>query len=595
MTREPIQSRTPFAHTRVLLSNLIAFVLIFCVPSPGLARAAFTVDDPPAYPVYDMTPPVGTPGADYVVTVLSRDPNRREITDKCRFVPPVGITVTGFTPTSSNSFTVRITIPKETPLGECRFLVKDKETPKEGQDDSRVIGTADFDVTVVPGPIPPGMDPQVDVMWGVMGKEIVHHNFGHKIADNYYAIQLTIGNDSGFDLQIAGVGFRLPASSEITNVVPTNSYRATRGTLERAQQVGFRATLLSIAKGLGNLYTGFLPFWRSTTNPNRKANAGLWGTIVNGPFIAGLEGALPDTTVRQLTRLDDQTLRDGLIVKNNSQVVTLVWVPKRLLNLSKRNGDMDPDNPRRFKDDPKKKGQRIAKTAADGLYADGITNWRDDPQYVNKKLGELVILGQAIKYLNRVQVVRTAEGAGVTPPPTVLGTDIQVAKQGDEPTIVFSGDHLEGSSVVGPTGIQFPDSNISIDKNGHVLRAKAVISKDIKPDTYTVFLSSPGGRSNPVSLRIDPAPPADIDATPKNIKVTDKDQDITIVITGKFLKDSKLVPKKVEKVLDVKDDAKSSFDRLTQTVQVIANAKKAAYTLELEGPGGKAAIKITLE
>ncbi len=574
MTKEFIRECAVFELMPFTVSKLLALALLFLLVAPARGNAAmrFTAD----YPIYDVAPASGIAGNEHTIVLLLRDPNepnRRDITDKSRLVPPVGITVTGLTPTSTNSLTARISIPKGAPLGKYRFLLKDKESPKEGLDDSKVIGIADFEVTIAPGPIPPGLTPQVDVMWGVMSKDVVHHNFGRKIAANYYGIQIRIGNDSGFDLQIAGVGFRLPASAGIKNIVPANSYRSTRGTLEREQEVGLRATVLNSVKALGSIYTGLLPFWKV---PNRKENATLWGAIVNGPVVAGLESVFPDTTIRQLTRLDDQTLRDGLIIKNNSQVATLAWVPRKLLSLSSNSGRTDLDNPRK---------------------TEPVKNWHDDPLYVNRKLGELVIVGQAIAYLNRVQVINTSEGSGVTPPPSVLGTDVQAAKQGDEPTIVFTGEHLEGASITGPAGIEFPSANTTVDKNGHVLRAKAVISKDLRAATYVIYVSTSGGRSNPLSLRIDAAPPKIIATTtaPTTIKVTDKDQDVSITITGEFLKDSKLAPTKVENVLELKGETKATFTEVKQTLTVLANAKKGEYNLELQAPGGKAPIKIKLE
>src|SRR5262249_7479488 len=103
---------------------------------------------------------------------------------------------------------------------------------------------ARFEVTgVAPGPTPPGLPYQVDVMWGVVPRRIVRDNFGHFISEKYYAIEVIIGNNSGYPLQIAGAGFCLngqcPKEGDLPNnvtIAPTSSYRMTRGTLDKGRQ-----------------------------------------------------------------------------------------------------------------------------------------------------------------------------------------------------------------------------------------------------------------------------------------------------------------------------------------------------------------------
>lgn len=456
----------------VAVCKLIAVMLLFTSTVPALAWSAPHMGDTPEkYPVYDMTPSSGSAGREYTVVVLKHDPADPKVNDETQLVPPREITVSpGVKATSNVSLTAKITIPKDTPIGKYRFLLTDKEGTG-----ANTIGIADFDVTAIgQGPFPTPT-PEVDVMWGVMPRAIVRHNFGHQVANNYYGIQIRIGNDSGFDLQIAGIGFKLPPSTGIKNIVPTNSYRATRGTLEREQEVGIRATVLNIAKSLGSLYSGFLPFWHM---PNRRANANLAGEILTGPFEAGLEIVFPDTTNRQLTRLDDQTLRDGLVVKNNTQVVTLAWVPKKLLNLSKDAGKSDNDYPGRAKNTTEK---------------DKVKDWSDDPQYVNWKLGELVLVGQQIAYINRVQVLKTSEGTGVTPPPSVTSTNPTSFKQGEEKDVVFIGTNLKDATLGPPPGIEIPLESISPDTTGTRVTAKIKIAETTAPGTYKITVGTSGG------------------------------------------------------------------------------------------------------
>jgi len=360
---------------------------------PNVSGEPYAIQQAKPYAVYDVSPPSGVPGRAYPINIISHDPDRTDITEKTAIFAPGGISVSDVRIVTSNGLSAKITIPDDTPLGRVQLLLKDKDGTT-----GKIIGVAEFDVTsVAQSPIPPGLDPEVDIMWGVMAKDVVRHNFGKKIAKHYYGIQLGIGNNSGFDLQIASVGFRLPLITNIKNIVPTNSYRATRGTLERQQELGGRAFALNSLKTAGILLTSFLPFWHAV---GPAANAARFADILNGPVVTGFERIVPDTIISNLTRLDDQTLRDGLIVKNNSQIRTTVFVAKQLLDIARDEGVSDNAPTRYLREENKRN-----------------LDYREDPQYVNLRLGEIVLIGQPIKYLNRLQVIKTAEGGPVTPPP----------------------------------------------------------------------------------------------------------------------------------------------------------------------------------
>jgi hypothetical protein len=477
---------TSFSPCRTLIYKISTVLLLINFTLPALARDVGPVSleaagesnvTQPAhpYPVYDISPPSGVPGRAYHVNIISRDPSKKQISHQTSVFAPAGINVSAVIMIANNGVSATITIPADAPLGRVQIVLKDK-----AGDGASIIGVADFDITsVAQGAIPPGLDPEVDVMWTVMAKDVVHHNFGSKIAKHYYGIQLSIGNNSGFDLQIASVGFRLPVNTNIKNTVPTNSYRATRGTLEREQEIGTRAKLLNSLKTAGLLLTGFLPFWHAL---GPAANAARFADILNGPVVTGAGLVFPDTTIRQMTRLDDQMLRDGLIIKNNSQVRTTVFVPKQLLDIAKSEGVNDKTF-QRYKAETKKK-----------------VDYRNDPQYVNLRLGELVLIGQAIKYLNRVQVISTSEGGPVAPPPTVIGINPHTVERGaDEVDLTIPGSHLD-NAVITPidpdtntrvSGIEFTD--IASDASGHILRTKVSVEAAVPPKKYRIVISTPGG------------------------------------------------------------------------------------------------------
>ncbi|MCI0488002.1 MAG: hypothetical protein L0229_15535 [Blastocatellia bacterium] len=461
--------RRPFCLLAILTLLLTSVSPAFALNTPG-------GDDPPKRKSFTMSPAKLVQGKEYEVTVRSPDCGL----ENASLVAPKGsgITNLGKLPKSSDcDLSAKLSIDPNAPLGKGLLWLEEKIN-----DEDRIIGTIEFEITSIsPGPIPPGMNPEVDVMWGVMPRKIVRDNFGHDIATDFYGVQLVIGNNSGFDLQIAGVGFKL---KDLTNKVPTNSYRSTRGVLEREQEFGRRSIILNSLKAAGLLFTGILPFWKV---PNRKANAATVSDLVNGSLTAGFELIVPDTTVKQLVRLDDQMLRDGLIVKNNSQVRTLIFVPKKLLNLSRDSGKTDQGNPR--KDDA------------------SVRDWKDDPQYVNIKLGELVLVGQTIAYINRVQVVANSEGGPITPPPTVTGTDIQSIEQGATREITFSGVNLQNAVVTGPDGISIPREDIRVDENGTSFRAKVTVDEKVNPGEYTLIITTKGGQFSK-TIKITPATPS---------------------------------------------------------------------------------------
>jgi hypothetical protein len=520
--------------------------------------------------VYDITPASGAPGREYLVNIISHNQAIKKITATTQIVAPGGIAVSDVKMVFDYAITARIAIPKDTPLGKTQFFLKDKEEPG-----GTIIGIADFEViAVAQGAIPPGLDPQVDVMWGVMSDKVVMHNFGHKIAKHYYGIQLSIGNNTGYDLQIASVGFRLPTNSHIKNIVPTNSYRATRGTLERAQEIGTRAKVLNSVKAAGLLLTGALPFWHAL---GPRENAAIFADLFNGPLVGGLELVYPDTIISQLTRLDDQMLRDGLIVKNNSQARTLVFVPKQLLDISKDEGFDDHQDFIRFNSD-KKKNKKF--------------DFRNDPQYVNLRLGDLVLIGQPIQFLNRIQVIKSAEGGPVTPPPTVAGVNPSLFQQGaDHEALTIPGAYLD-DAVLTPKdpdtnetvpGIRF--SNTAADPSGHILESKVTVANNVMPKKYQLVISSPGGSVEKTFEIIQKAPSVlkliYVDGHQPTANTSDN-TDVKIRITGKDLENARiLVPAESRGKLELKPDAKVEDGELTQTIRVLKGTPKGTYKLQI--------------
>jgi hypothetical protein len=159
--------------------------------------------------------------------------------------------------------------------------------------------------------------------------------------------------------------------------LPVSSYTMARGSVEHGQFWSLRNLGVNGLRALGPVLTGFTPYFHAL---NRQRNFAEAINIISNPIEKGFELVVPDETVDQMQRLDEQILRDGIIISNNRQVRTRAFIPKDLLRLDKA--------------------------------------FRDDPMIVTQSLGELHLIGDVIQYINRVSVSSGGSGE-VTPPPTI--------------------------------------------------------------------------------------------------------------------------------------------------------------------------------
>jgi hypothetical protein len=322
---------------------------------------------------------------------ISKDPAstkpRNSLKDLQLYAPDgSGISVTNSSATDCQ-LTAKLSVASDAPLGGMKLWLIDKKSrvPKE---------VLDFSVAgITAGPIPPGLNNkgQVDVMWSVLPDRVVHDNFGAKVATEYFCIDAVIGNDSGYDLQIASIGFTVPTlSPDPKNPryrVPNTGYRVVRGTLQRRELLSPRNLILNGIKVAGPLLTGFLPFFHNmvhTTNFSEFIN------IISNPLEKGFEQAVPDTVPFQVNRLDDQTFRDDIatrtVIPNNIQTRITTFVPKELLFPGGKGGFM---NRRK----PAEKSETVPSAN------------RYNPGDVMRLLGDIVIIGEQIEHVNRIRVV----------------------------------------------------------------------------------------------------------------------------------------------------------------------------------------------
>ena len=304
-----------------------------------------------------------------------------------------GISVTNSSATDCR-VNAKLSIASDAPLGIIKLRLIDKKRIPQ------VV--VDFSVTgITAGPIPPGLNNkgQVDVMWSVLPDRVVHDNFGARVATEYFCIDAVIGNDSGYDLQIASIGFTAPTlSPDPSNPryrIPNTGYRVVRGTLQRRELLNPRSLVLNGLKVVGPLLTGFLPFFHNMVH---ETNFSELINIISNPLEKGVESAWPDTVPFQVNRLDDQTFRDDIatrtVIPNNIQTRIMTFVPKELLFPGAKSG---------FLRKPKARGLRG--TTATGNPVKDLN--RHNPQDVMQMLGDIVIIGEQIEHVNRIRVVST--------------------------------------------------------------------------------------------------------------------------------------------------------------------------------------------
>jgi hypothetical protein len=407
----------PIVARRVPTRALLFLGLLAGPAIPASAAvAACATDDR----LYTVTPCSGSPGGAYKI-VIKRDPSVQpanaqydsDYTLQCALVDPQGskIAVAGFDASQAGFWTGSLIVDQSAPLGENFLLLRIYPSgaacadPAHAQPPPHPVlqELLPFRITSAasPGPAIPPNAPQVDVAWKVLSKNVVSDSFGARIAKMYYGIVVYLGNNAGYDLQLAGVYFKLPAGAGVTAPLPTDSYRTVRSSLQREQLIGVRNTSVNLVRALGPILTGVLPFFDGSTAAarNHKYNFQTFLNVLSNPFERMLELVLPDLTVNQLVALDNQALRDGAVISNNSSTPLLVFVDKGTL------APLDPLDP----------GPGSAACAPNDWNCDYMrTRYKNrrylrsrfksdhDPLQVMQALGELTLIGKYVAYSDRV-------------------------------------------------------------------------------------------------------------------------------------------------------------------------------------------------
>lgn len=311
----------------------------------------------------------------------------------------------------------------------------------------KTIADVTFNVAdAPPGPIPPGLEPQVDVMWTVLPGKVVKDAFGRWIWKKYHSIEVVIGNNSGYDLQVASLGFQLrnfnhtftPLNSDFAQAekLPTNDYHIVRSTIEKEQTHGTRAVVLSSLEAAALLAAGGIPYFH---NSGPKANYSTAIAIAGDPLVKAYNLVFPDPTIAQLAHLDNLALHDSTIISNNNQTRTVVFVPRDTLKgyFQQSNSSRGADN---FPCTNQKKSATLM--VFSGEVATRHCNDKN-PLDVKYWLGNLILIGDQIQYRNRIQV-KTVQNESQVAPLKLAPTDFVIEDLATKPAnVTLTGASLE--------------------------------------------------------------------------------------------------------------------------------------------------------
>lgn len=494
---------------------------------PALAHPALNFrDDPPAQKKFIVKPNRMQRGQTRIISIVADDgselPTDLEVDDVDLKGAGADIPKPWELQPTNKSKATTVKIAEDADLGAVVIRLK------QG---GRIVQTIDFKieefqpVKLPPRPTPGGIS-EVDVMWSILPEDVVKDNFGRHAAKNFYGIEVVIGNNSGYDLQLSSIGFRsnlgtdamervkvMEDGKEIDKDVPklfnvpTSNHQLVRGTVEKERLYGRRALAMNLMGGVGTLFAGFVPFYRAA---NPRANFSTFSSLFNGQFREGFNIAAPELTVGRLGRLENQSMTGEMIVPNNNQMRTVVFLPKGVLKLNS---------------DDKKTDKNKAKISM--------------PEVMHM-LGDIVLVGRKVEFFNREVVVapnratettRTGERGftaptsitpAATPTPTPLIEDLSDSvgtTLGNQRLIIIGSNFVNVQSVrIGDTTI--PAAQLKIPNNQNIVLTTPAHDKEEAVDIVVVtsagqspplrgrfFYNAPPPTPTPTPITT-PAPPA---------------------------------------------------------------------------------------
>ena len=502
---------------RVAGTMLVQLLLVFTISLPAFAvqaqqtTPATVVEAPGKAVVGTLQPPLGVSASlspsiglrngkpfSVLVKVPDCDPTNKKEPHAPAKLSPLGngIAFSDVKPDQPCTLLATLTIDASAFPGTTPVLIQDS-AGKTIVDVNLIVADAP------PGAIPPGLEPQVDVMWAVLPEKVAKDAFGSWIWKKYHSIEVVIGNNSGYDLQLASIGFQLrnfdhtftPLDSDLAQAekLPTNDYHIVRSTIEKQQSHGARAIVLGSLEAAGLLAGAGIPYFH---NPGPKANYSTAIAIASGPLIKAYNLVFPDATIAELAHLDNLALHDSTIIPNNNQTRTVVFVPRDTLkSYFQHNGSGEASE--KFPCANAKKATTLVMFS--GEVAKQHCNEKN-PLDVKYWLGNLILIGDQIQYRNRIQV-KTAQAEPQVAPLKLTPTDFVIEDLDAKPTTVtLTGASLEKlpgsiSPIAGGT-LQLDLSsagNAAISRNGTMSH---VAGTTLAPGSYVVDFPYVSGKTS---------------------------------------------------------------------------------------------------
>lgn len=374
-----------------------------------------------------------------------------------------GFSVSVGTPTHSKGQPCELTVPLTPAANAMTGPMRLTLTAANAAGTAQPIGIATITITSSQaGPIPDGLSQQVDADYVVLPFETASDNYGTRVAQQFFVIIPTIGNNTGFSLQLSRIGF---AGTPTGNTDPA----IVQGTLLYGEDYSARNNIYRFLVSASLLAAGASPFFHEA---NPKANFAAVAALIGGPLLGSFSQEFPDNTVKQLARLGaSDVMTNQNIIPNNSQASFVAFVGRETLC---------PPKGARW---PRPAGFTAAElkgVCGSGRYQKDAY----DPDIVKSKLGAITIVGNLLpSFLARIKVTSSTAS---TPPAS--GTASGPALEGVYTPIFLQSTGLTGASMTSsPSSIT--SLNVITDSSFEI--SALVLSKPSAP--LTVILTRKDG------------------------------------------------------------------------------------------------------
>ena len=158
----------------------------------------------------------------------------------------------------------------------------------------------------------------VRVSISVMGPKNVSDAYGRRIAHRYVAIQIVIRNrNTSYDFLLHEVNLDVSRVIKVSELKlpPNKTYGFTstdlgslRGVSEKGQAYDPRNLILRILRGAGTIGAGLIGV--TTFGASYAPSV----AVFNGPVVSAFTEAFPDSTINQLSRLNDDAFSENVLV-----------------------------------------------------------------------------------------------------------------------------------------------------------------------------------------------------------------------------------------------------------------------------------------